>query len=216
VKKLNLVVGVGLGVMVAGVCLEYGRWWDPAARSKHAGLRSEHGTSEELRAEIERLRAEVGNLTNGQARLGERLRAVNAAAPPSRAAAGDRQSEAPPDPPQMPSQEELEARAQRKIQTMEAKFASEPVDAQWAKGAANDIRDKINLSEASVSDVNCATTLCRFSISSKSGDRTMNDLDEALKQRPWEGTAFFYIDEKDPTKANVYLARAGAELPRFD
>ena len=168
----------------------------------------------ELTKEVENLRGQMGTLAIGHAALSARLQgsAPSASAPPKPGLA--------PEPPEATeSFEELREKqtqaALKKIQTMESSFAAEPVEWQWATGAANDIREKITLTGAVVGDVQCATTLCRFSVSPKDGEQAAGAVGAVLHQLPWESEVFFHFNEKEPGRASIYLARAGNSLPKL-
>jgi hypothetical protein len=168
-----------------------------------------------LKKELEQLRAEVGSLANRQSALSVRVQPAPTASGAPREPTAEQQPSAGVESAEVIQERQKQA-ALHKIETMARKFSTEPVDREWATGAANDLRDKVNLTGGRVEDVQCATTLCRFTISSTSGDQTMQAVDEALKQRPWEGEAFFSFDENEPGKASVYLTRVGSPLPKFD
>jgi hypothetical protein len=202
---------------VLAMLLGANQWWQSEHAAKAATTSADHGIVERetssLAAQLEELRGQVGSIAAGQALLATNVQGIakrgSAAQEPafsSRVTDDPESAEA--------RDERAQNAAQRQIETIEAQIAEEPVDGEWSKLAAKDLRDKIDVRGAVVSDVKCASTMCRFSLSTKTPQHTTDGIDEVLNQRPWNGEAFFYIDHSEPTKANVFLARTGAALPR--
>lgn len=106
---------------------------------------------------------------------------------------------------------------QEEVELINNTLDLEAVDTAWAEDAHVALTEALQNNErmagVQLDTVECKSTLCRLSLSFDdqlsldNGFRTMPSI------IPWEGQAFFQVDDVESGEAIVYLAREGHELP---
>src|SRR5688572_10934063 len=91
-----------------------------------------------------------------------------------------------------------------------ATLGAEPSDAGWARAAEGELRARIAsipVDGATVTSVECRTTLCRLEIDFRSTGTRDGGLRDVSRWVPWDFDGFYHPADSDPRRLMLYLSR---------
>lgn len=122
--------------------------------------------------------------------------------------------------PELTPEEEAEIATQaiqQEVDLIDDTLDSETVDLAWSQEAHGVLTEAIQnndrMTGVQLDAVECKSTLCRLSLSFDDQSSLDNGFRTMPSIMPWEGQAFFRVDDMESGEAVVYLAREGYELP---
>lgn len=132
---------------------------------------------------------------------------------PGAAAAGARAEVGPEDP--AVEEEKLREQARATAQALDARYASEGVDAEWSRKTVRALAESIAAQDARahLARVECATTLCRVVVDHDSA-QAQSDLAAAVSGLDAfrSGVIFDYAEDAAAPRTTMYVLREGTDL----
>jgi hypothetical protein len=200
-RRVLLPAMVGVAAVGLGLVL----WRHAPGRAREA---TPEASSDHQPDEIAALKREVASL--------KRMTVASAWHAQTAAAAA---AKAPAATPPRPSAARLPPAEQKRVvkEAMEARYNSETVDPGWSAGRVTAIKGALAtvLPDVKVTNVECATTICRAELVHDDPD-SQSSLMEKTSENDALNTETFYLFDKEstPPRTVLYMAREGQRLPR--
>jgi len=103
---------------------------------------------------------------------------------------------------------------------MAVALETEPLDASWSATKEREIRDALDqdaLRDAHLVDIACRSSMCRVVLDFDNEDEQLAVLTELPMDPAFEAGGFIrYTGSPDAPRAELFIARRGADLPAFD
>lgn len=108
------------------------------------------------------------------------------------------------------------AQIRAQVSNLETTLQTELVDKDWARPAADALRQAFEAEAAEgveLLEADCRSSMCRLTLAfdPARAEETFRNLQRMI---PWEGEAFFQIEDLDSGEAILYIAREEYPLPR--
>ena len=115
------------------------------------------------------------------------------------------------------AEEEAVIQIQEQVELMNATLDVEDADPEWAEAAVTDLFDAFRADSTGIVelvDAECRSTFCRFELvfDYEEPEESFRHLQGLI---PWDGEAFFQVEDIATGEAVVFLAREEFSLPRI-
>jgi hypothetical protein len=164
---------------------------------------------EGLAAELQDLRTQVARLRGPtEVRIETQPANIASAAPETKP-----QAEAPPEDP-AERQARIEENLAQMARSLDTRFASEAVDANWSRKAEGELRTALEpvVKDTKVLGAQCASTLCRVVLSHDTLDAQRALGTTVPELAPFRGGVYYYYDPNStPPKTTLYVTRPDLE-----
>ena len=185
-----------------------GRELTKKARDNHAGQLDPTQSSVEeqaqLSAKVAKLESALAKVQAGQTQMNDSDDSMNAD--------GDTLFQTPEE-----HEEQVELELQAQIDLFQEALKAETEDTEWSSSAVTALYDSVQEIESegvAIIEADCKSSFCRvhLTLGPGSAEQSLKELENFV---PWNGEAFFLVDDLDAGEATVYIAREDHTLPRL-
>lgn len=114
-------------------------------------------------------------------------------------------------------EEKIMSQIKAQVDMMEETLQYEPVDAEWSDSVRIALYKSVQENTTGnfeILNADCRSTLCRVDLTFDTAlpEDSFRELQDLI---PWNGEAFFQVDDTDSGQAVLYIAREGYSLPQL-